>query len=106
MPARPTPRRRTVFARLVGPLVAAIAIFVIVSVPGSAAAAESVPGSVASVPSVAAATSPSACVLPADGSGGQIEWDTFRRPIGVVRAVMLFVDFADVPAKGSAEHLF
>lgn len=54
----------------------------------------------------AAATPVADCVLPDDGSMGRIDYDTFRRPVGIVRAVMLFVDFPDVPATGSAERIF
>ena len=50
------------------------------------------------VSSVAAASAPADCVLPDGGSMGRLDWDTFRRPIGTVRAVMLLVDFPDVPA--------
>lgn len=56
--------------------------------------------------SAAAATSPADCMLPMDGSVGRIDLDTFRRPIGSVRAVMLFVDFPDVPATDTANTIF
>jgi len=54
-----------------------------------------------------AATDPAAdCILPAGGSEGAIDFDWHIRPAGTIRGVMLFVDFPDVPAAGSAETLF
>jgi M6 family metalloprotease-like protein len=41
-----------------------------------------------------------------DGSEGAIDWDTFRRPVGTLHAVMLFVDFPDVPATVPADSLY
>ena len=58
------------------------------------------------VANVVAATSPANCVLPTDGSAGRIDLDTFRRPVGIVHAVMLFVDFPVAPATQPADTLF
>ncbi len=96
MPRRPTLERRRfrVLARAVGSALA-IALFALASAAPPF------------VPVVAAATAPPAnCVLPEDGTEGQIDFDTWRRPIGVVRAVMLFVDFPDVPATRPADTIF
>ena len=53
----------------------------------------------------AATAAPADCVLPDGGSMGRLDWDTFRRPIGTVRAVMLFVDFPDVPATRAVDGI-
>jgi M6 family metalloprotease-like protein len=54
----------------------------------------------------AAPASAGGCVLPEGGSMGRLDWETFVRPLGTVRAVMLFVDFPDVPAKQPAAPIF
>jgi M6 family metalloprotease-like protein len=89
MPTRPTPIRLAV-----GVLAVALAAFAVVLPPIA--------------PPVLAASgiaAPASCVLPSDGSMGAIDWDLFRRPVGTLRAAMLFVDFPDAPATASAENL-
>ena len=46
---------------------------------------------------------PQDCALPPGGLEGAIDFDTYIRPVGTVRAVMLFVDFEDAPAAGTTE---
>jgi M6 family metalloprotease-like protein len=96
MPRRPTlqGRRLRILARAFGSALGALLFAV------SAMAPPSVPVA------AAASASPANCVLPEDGSEGRIDFDTWRRPIGVVRAVMLFVDFPDVPATRPADTIF
>ena len=57
------------------------------------------------VPRVAAQNAATDCILPmktstSDGihSMGALNFDNFVRPIGTVKAIMLFVDFPDAPA--------
>jgi M6 family metalloprotease-like protein len=88
MPSRPTPLRVLLFS-----LVLAVSAFV----------------APPAVPRVAAATGPAPvadCVLPSDGSMGAIDWDLFRRPVGTLRAAMLFVDFPDAVGAGSPSSLY
>jgi M6 family metalloprotease-like protein len=46
---------------------------------------------------------PADCVLPHGGLEGAIDFDTYIRPAGPVRGVMLFVDFVDAPATETPE---
>ena len=41
------------------------------------------------------------CTLPIGGDVGAIDFEHYQRPIGSVRALMIFVDFPDAPAAGS-----
>jgi M6 family metalloprotease-like protein len=53
-------------------------------------------------PGPVAAVQPSAeCQLPAGGDVGAIDFHQYKRPVGTLKALMLFVDFPDAPAQGS-----
>lgn len=88
-------RRHPTLAIAVSLLVGLLSLAAAPAVPARAAAATAL--------RVAAASD---CMLPVDGHMGELDWARFQRPAGVVRAVMLFVDFPDAPAQGSAGGLF
>ena len=92
--ARPIlgPRSFSAAARALGATLAVLAALLQTSTPSL-------------VSTAAAAGAPADCVLPDDGSMGRLDWDAFRRPIGTVRAVMLFVDFPDVPATRAVDGI-
>jgi M6 family metalloprotease-like protein len=58
------------------------------------------------VPVVHADNAATDCILPLAGKMGAIDYDTYVRPVGTVKAVLLFVDFSDAPATTPADHLY
>src|SRR4026209_1704939 len=57
-------------------------------------------GSPAGAPVAFGAEPVAACSLPG-GDAGTIDFGLYQRPIGTVRALMIFVDFPDAPAAGA-----
>src|SRR3954452_20838814 len=58
------------------------------------------------VATVAAASPTTDCILPYGGSQGAIDFDQYRRPVGTLKGVMLFVDFPDAPATTPADMIY
>jgi M6 family metalloprotease-like protein len=58
------------------------------------------------VPVVHADNAATDCILPLASKQGAIDFDTYVRPIGTVKAILLPVDFSDAPATTPADTLF